>query len=563
MLAGTAALASDGGKHMVQLLEIGPSTFTVDGGSVFALVTAIALATFFVSEDLTCIVCGLLVARGAIPLVPALAACLAGIWLGDLLLYAVGTLGKSVFARRPLRWWIRPCAIEAGEQWFSRRGSLAVFLGRFVPGTRLPTYVAAGVLRMAPGRFATYAALACLVWVPLLFTTSMLVGSEALALARGYGRLARFTLIPAVIGVWLVARIVPGLLTWRGRRHLLGAWRRWRRWEFWPPWLFYAPVIGWILLLMIRYRSTSVFTAVNPAMSAGGFIGERKSDILAALSAAGATTARFTVVPEAASKERVAAVKHFMKGQRLDFPVVLKPDRGQRGQGVEIVRSDTALADYLDRVSGIVIVQEYVAGQEYGVFYIRHPESGQGRIFSVTEKLFPELTGDSTRTLEELILTDPRAVCMARHYLKVNRNRLGTVVPMGESVQLVDIGTHCRGAIFLDGGRLATPALLDHLDEIGMAYEGFFFGRYDVRAESPEAFSEGRFTILELNGLTSEATHIYDPHHSLWHAYRIIFEQWQLAFEIGAANRRRGHPVTGLASLWRMLRSFRPPPEVV
>ncbi|MDT8389941.1 MAG: VTT domain-containing protein [Lentisphaeria bacterium] len=562
MLTGTAALANDGGKHMPRLLEIGQSTFTGDGGSVVTLVTAIALATFFVSEDLTCIVCGLLVARATIPLLPTLTACLVGIWLGDLLLYAVGTLGKRVFARRPLRWWIRPGAIEAGEQWFARRGSLAVFLGRFVPGARLPTYVAAGVLRMAPGRFATYTALACLVWVPLLFMTSILVGSEALALAQGYGRLARFALIPAVIAAWLVARIVPGLLTWRGRRQLLGAWRRWRRWEFWPPWLFYPPVIGWILLLLIRYRGANVFTAVNPAMPAGGFIAERKSDILAALAAAGATPARFAIIPEAADNERVAGVKNFMEEQRLDFPLVLKPERGQRGQGVEIVRSNTALADYLARVPGELVAQEYVAGHEYGVFYIRHPESGQGRVFSVTEKVFPELTGDGTRTLEELILADPRAVCMASHYLKVNRNRLGTVVPMGESVRLVDIGTHCRGAIFLDGGRLVTPGLLDRLDAIGMAYEGFFFGRYDVRAESPEAFSEGRFTILELNGLTSEATHIYDPRHSLGYAYRILFEQWRLAFEIGAANRARGYPVTGLAGLWRLWRSFRRPPEV-
>jgi len=46
--------------------------------------------------------------------------------------------------------------------------------------------------------------------------------------------------------------------------------------------------------------------------------------------------------------------------------------------------------------------------------------------------------------------------------------------------------------------------------------------------------------IVELNGVTSEATHIYDPKLSLFGAYRVLFEQWRIAFEIGYLNRTRG-----------------------
>ncbi len=58
---------------------------------------------------------------------------------------------------------------------------------------------------------------------------------------------------------------------------------------------------------------------------------------------------------------------------------------------------------------------------------------------------------------------------------------------------------------------------------------------------------------IELNGVTSEATNVYDPKYSLWDAYRILFEQWRLAFEVGAANRERGVEPTSLRELFRML----------
>ena len=93
------------------------------------------------------------------------------------------------------------------------------------------------------------------------------------------------------------------------------------------------------------------------------------------------------------------------------------------------------------------------------------------------------------------------------------------------------------------------------IERISQCYLGFYFGRYDLRAASVGDLMAGRnFKILELNGVTSEATHIYDPRHGLLYAYRTLFEQWRMAFEIGAANRACGAVVTSLAGLlkaWR------------
>ena len=89
----------------------------------------------------------------------------------------------------------------------------------------------------------------------------------------------------------------------------------------------------------------------------------------------------------------------------MQFPVVLKPDAGQRGSGVSIVRSLEQLSEYLTQAPFPVILQEYVPGKEYGVFYYRYPGDDRGRVFSVTEKQMPILFGDGKTYIGRV---DPR-----------------------------------------------------------------------------------------------------------------------------------------------------------
>ena len=305
--------------------------------------------------------------------------------------------------------------------------------------------------------------------------------------------------------------------------------------------MFYPPVVAYIAYLGIRFRSWTLFTAANPAIPAGGFVGESKHQILDHLKDAAPWLPCSTLLACGAPRERVAEAEEFMRHHGLEFPVVLKPDAGQRGSGVAIVRSPEQLCEYLTGSSFPAILQEYVPGEEYGVFYYRYPGSERGRVFSVTEKRMPVLIGDGKCTLEELILADDRAVCMSDFYLRKNSDRTHEVPAAGESVQLVEIGTHCRGAIFLDGGETITPALEEVIDQIARTFDGFFFGRFDIRVPSRQDLMAGRnLKIIELNGVTSEATHIYDPKLSLLEAYRVLFRQWRIAFEIGDLNRARG-----------------------
>jgi len=526
------------------------------------LLCALLAAATLVSEDLTCVAAGLLASHGKISLPAAMLACLVGIFVGDLLLVLAGRLlGPRIVERAPFRWVVSPRTLERSEQWFTAQGAKVVLASRFIPGSRLPLFLAAGILRAPFARVAVALFLAGVVWTPMLVGLSAWSGGTVLAHFRSYERVALPAILAALGATFVFVRIVVPLFTWRGRRLLLSRWRRLTRWEFWPAWLFELPVVLHGLWQGLRYRHLTLFTAVNPGIPAGGFVEESKSAILTGLleGAPGAPIARFASIdlPDA-QEARLPSVQAAIRASGLDLPVVLKPDVGERGRGVAVVRSEAELAAYLVQASGRLIVQEYVSGEEFGVFYIRHPAEARGRIFSITAKRFPVVVGDGRRRLEELILADDRAVCMAAYYLEANLERLDMIPALAERVQLVEIGNHCRGTVFLDGREHLTPELTAAIDALARDFAGFHFGRFDLRVPSLEQFRSGTgLKILELNGVTSEATHIYAPGASLIAAYRTLFEQWRLAFEIGAANAALGAPPTGLRTLVRLLRNRR------
>jgi len=251
-----------------------------------------------------------------------------------------------------------------------------------------------------------------------------------------------------------------------------------------------------------------------------------------------------------------------MRETSLSYPIVLKPDVGERGHGVHFVYSDDEVATFFQVNRGPTIAQEYIQGQEFGIFYVRYPSQARGSIISITVKEMIAVVGDGKKTLERLILDDPRANCMYKVFFRRHSSELDTVVADGTSFQLVEVGTHARGALFLDGKDLISDELKQVFDYIGVRASGFFFGRFDIRVRDSRSLEQGQdFKILELNGVTSEATHIYDPSNSLFKAYRTLAHQWRVAFEIGAENVRLGAKATSLTDLIRLIYRSKINPE--
>mgnify|MGYP001556690123 CR=1 FL=1 len=323
------------------------------------------------------------------------------------------------------------------------------------------------------------------------------------------------------------------------------------RFEDASPFLFYFPVGLYWTWLSLRYRSIGLPSLANPSISAGGLCGESKSDVLNLLGPQGrAVLAPFVTVSDRAPASAIAA----MRRGGLTFPVVAKPDIGRRGSGVEGIADEAALAAYLARFpeGRRLILQRLVRDEaEAGVFYVRKPGETRGRIVSLTLKYFPKAIGDGRSTLRALIAADPRASQLSHLYHRRLGARLDQVPAAGEEVRLVEVGNHCKGAIFRNGQRYVTPEMERTFAAISDEIPDFYFGRFDVRFRRLDDLRRGTgFTIIEVNGAGSEATHIWDRQTRLIDAYRGLFQQVRLAFEIGAANRRRGlKPMSGLALL--------------
>jgi hypothetical protein len=338
----------------------------------------------------------------------------------------------------------------------------------------------------------------------------------------------------------MVVRMTTLVATWRGRRLLLGWWRRTTRWEFWPAWLIYPPVVVYIIYLGFKHNNGFMdFTSVNPCMLFGGLLGESKSRTLASFGPDVPEFPKFVLIENRIDvAESVDKLGAFMDGEGLSFPVVLKPDVGERGQGVAVIRSWEEAIAYFEKCSEPVLAQEFVGGYEFGLFYVRNRKEERGRIISIGAKSLPWVDGDGTSDLEELILRDDRAVCLAPVFLRKFAKRLGEVPAAGETIFLTELGTHCRGAVFSNGwDQVWSEELENRVEALSRRSDGFFFGRYDVRTPSPEALRDsGEFQVLEVNGVTSERAEIYEPGSSLRDAYRKFFEQWSLAFQIGEIN---------------------------
>jgi membrane protein DedA with SNARE-associated domain len=502
---------------------------------------AIVLATF-ASEDLASVGTGLLIAARRIDPALGVVSCALGIWLGDLGLWLAGRLAGPALDRPWMRRRISRAAIDSAAGQVRRHAGVVLITSRFVPGSRVVTYVAAGALGVPLTRFAAWTALAVSIWAPAIVFATAAGGETAAAWLRGYAE------------AWWIALAIVAIAVWKGRpigRAAAYHARRLARWEFWPAWLFYAPVVPWVGWLLVT-RGPRALAAANPGLPDGGFVGESKSAMLDALPPE--WTLPGALVPPGAPAERLRALRTIMADAGWTFPVILKPDVGQRGTSVRLVTNADAAGAYLTAHAPAVIAQVFHPGPyEAGIFYYRFPGDARGRIFSVTDKRFPVLTGDGRSTIEALIQAHPRYRLQAGLFLTRHAGQRTRVPAAGEAVLLARSGNHAQGTMFLDGWDLVTDALVDRVDAIARQIDGFFIGRFDVRYRDVARFMRGEdLAIVELNGVSAEATHIYAPGSSLLDAYRTLFRQWSLVFAIGAENVRLGRQSASLSRLIRL-----------
>ena len=227
-----------------------------------------------------------------------------------------------------------------------------------------------------------------------------------------------------------------------------------------------------------------------------------------------------------------------IKQRNLKYPLIGKPDIGMKGMMVKKLENEKELLSYATNSKVDFLIQEYVLFKnEVGIFYYRYPNEGKGHISGIVKKEMLAVTGDGISTIEQLLLKNRRAVLQLPVLRKTEKDKMHIVLKNGEEFIIVPYGNHVRGAKFLDDSRLIDEELTNTIDSICRKVDGFYFGRLDIRYNNWEELKQGKnFSIIELNGSGSEPTHIYDPRHSVFWAWKEIAKHWKILYRVSKLN---------------------------
>ncbi|WP_424962723.1 hypothetical protein [Ekhidna sp.] len=315
-------------------------------------------------------------------------------------------------------------------------------------------------------------------------------------------------------------------------------------WEYWPFSLLYFPVFFYYAWLVIKHRSFFFFTVSNPSIEFGGMFGERKSDIFKLIPT--------EYLPQTNLIRRRDVERAAFTAEQIGFPLIAKPDIGERGTWVEKINDQHELQEYVESCPVDFLLQEMISYPiELGVFYVKMP-GHDGKITSIVRKEFLKVEGDGKQTILELVKEIDRAQLTANLNSGFLRIKGHQIPGEGEQVLIEPIGNHCRGTKFLNDTEKIGKELNEAFNELASQIPDFYFGRFDLKCQSYDDLKQLRnFKILELNGAGAEPGHIYQPGYPLWKAYRDIF--WHLAVlsDISAQNRKKGH------SYWSFWQGFK------
>lgn len=330
------------------------------------------------------------------------------------------------------------------------------------------------------------------------------------------------------------------------------------QWEHWPAFLYYLPLMPFFALRAIKGGHLIHFILANPGILYSGNGSESKYKTL-------------SLVPEsmrpksflASASENIESVRAQLKGLEFRYPLIAKPDVGFRGYLVKKIDTENEMLRYLEKVRSDVIIQEFIPFEkELGIFYHRFPGEKKGKITSVTIKKFIKVTGDGKSDLSRLIMNDDRAFLYVDLFKKIHKDKMNFIYPEGERITLSVIGNHSKGTQFINGNHLINDALENFINEVCLQIEGWYYGRLDIKYESMEKLLRGEsFKILEINGIISEPTHIYDATHkdaSFFQALKEINHHWSIMGEIGKqVHTQQGIPYPKIMPLVKNLFELR------
>lgn len=289
----------------------------------------------------------------------------------------------------------------------------------------------------------------------------------------------------------------------------------------------------------LRARAIWYFSPVNPTLEFSGFEGEGKREMYDLMPSQyyPPTTYIQPGLPE-------NVLLNDVKLAQIDYPLVVKPDRGMQGVLFRIIETEEQLKQYHSKMPTEYVVQQFVdLPLEFSVFHVRYPGEKEGIVTGFILKEYLSVVGDGQSTLLMLIKQNKRTQPRLEEMKAKHLNRLAIVIPAGETYYLSYAGNHNRGAKFVNLYNEIDQQLHKTIDEISNNCKTFYYGRYDLKCTSLEDLKAGKnISILEFNGTGAEPNHIYDCNLTYLQALKEIARHWKHMYKIGRINHASGVP---------------------
>lgn len=308
------------------------------------------------------------------------------------------------------------------------------------------------------------------------------------------------------------------------------------QWEHWPTYMFYVPLAPFYIYQTIKARHLVSYLIANPAIKYSGNGTESKFKTIQLIPDQYKPST--VLISENTNFENVIID---IEKANINFPLIAKPDIGFRGYLVKKIDTKKELKSYLEKNKITIIIQEFISYEnECGLFYHRMPDETQGKITSITLKKFLTVVGDGTSSLAELILADKRAYLYYYLLQNIHKGNMQSIPEKNKVIQLSVIGNHSKGTQFINGNHLISKDLEKMMDVLSKQINGWFYGRLDIKYNTFEELIAGEnFKILEINGIISEPTHIYDPKNSTYfRALKSIKQHWKIIYKIAKKNHK-------------------------
>ena len=134
---------------------------------------------FPMPEDVILVTGGILSARGVCDFWMTNAVCMAGVLIGDGIVYFIGRrFGPEVKESRLFRRVLNEKVDAKISNIFAKYGDKVVFMGRFMPGLRMPIFLTAGIYRVSPFKFFGLDGFAAVVSVPAWIYVGYIFGDN-------------------------------------------------------------------------------------------------------------------------------------------------------------------------------------------------------------------------------------------------------------------------------------------------------------------------------------------------------------------------------------------------